>query len=89
MIESPTYELIKREGIQEGIQKGIERGVEEGALRGMKKVLSDFIEMRFGQEGRDVIGKISQIRTNRDITPVERAVIEGKSLEEIRKLLES
>ena len=81
MIESPTYELIKKEGIQEGKK--------EGEIQGIKKVLSDFIEMRFGREGQDVIGRIGQIRTSRDITPVERAVIEGKSLEEIRKILES
>ncbi len=41
MIESPIYELIKREGLQEGKRKGLQEGKRKGLQEGKRKGLQE------------------------------------------------
>jgi predicted transposase YdaD len=96
MIESVTYDLIKREGLleglekgrQEGMEKGIEKGIERGRLEGLWSGLLEAIafglDLRFGPSGLRLLPEISQIHDLNRLRAIQDRLKTAQSPEELR-----
>ena len=85
MIQSPTYDLIRNEGIAEGIERGIERGVAVG----LRKAIVVSLDARFGAEGLGLARDVEGVEDWKKLEAVERAILAERSLDEIREIIQS
>ena len=89
MIESPAYELIKREGFEEGIQRGIEIGIERGMLEDAKEMVLRAYRVRFGAVPRDIEEGISRMRSRATLASLLEVAITCKDPDEFREELKA
>jgi len=89
MIESPAYELIKREGLEEGIQRGIEIGIERGMLEDAKEMVLRAYRVRFGAVPRDIEEGISRMRSRATLASLLEVAITCKDPDEFREELKA
>ncbi len=98
MIQSPMYDLIKREGLLEGIEKGIEKGMERGMEKGMEKGMEEgkkwmrsavafALQARFGEDAKALESRVKAIDEIGRLEAIHRAVVGGKPLEDVKELI--
>ena len=83
MIESPAYELIKREGFEEGKREG----VQEGMLRDAREMVLEALEERFGIVPLRIAEVINGINERAVLKGLHRKAIRCASLEEFEEAL--
>ena len=96
MIESPTYDMIKEEGIKEGLQQGIQQGLQQGIQQGQledaREMVSEVLEERFGVISPRVVQQVRMVSEREILRALLRRAIRCRSLEEfegeLRKALE-
>jgi predicted transposase YdaD len=81
--ESPWYQQILREGEQRGEQLGEQRGRREQTLANIQMTL----EMKFGDEGLQLMRQIAQIEDLESLTAIFRSTIAADTTEDLQKLL--
>ena len=96
MIESVTYDLIKREGLleglergrQEGMEKGMEKGMElgrqEGLWSGLLEAIAFGLDLRFGPAGLRLLPEISRIQDINRLREIQERLKTAQSPEELR-----
>jgi len=97
MIESPAYELIKREGFEEGMregmkegmQRGIEIGIERGMLEEAREMVLRAYRVRFKAVPPDVEEGISRIRSRATLASLLEVAITCKDPNEFREELKT
>ena len=95
MIESPTYDLIKEEGVREGlekgiekgIEKGVERGIEKGRLEGLKEGILLALELKFGPQANHLFESIQKTTSLDTLKAVETTLRKTADVREIEVLL--
>ena len=83
MIESPAYELIRREGFEEGIREGMERGMVEDA----REMVLEVLEERFGVVPPRIAEAVRRINERVTLKGLVRGAVRCFSLEEFERLL--
>lgn len=79
--ESPWYQQIFREGEARGRQEGRQEGIISG--------IEIALEIKFGNEGLQLMPQISQITDLEKLKVIQRGVQTVNSLEELRGLISS
>ena len=91
MIQSPAYEIIKRDGLEEGRKEGLKEGLEEGRKEGLKKGLYQTIEMgleiKFATKGLALMEKVKKIESLDRLEIIKEAIKITDNLDEIEKLI--
>ena len=91
MIESPAYELIKREGFEEGVREGMERGLEIGAERGKleeaREMVLEALSFKFGLLPEELVRQVKSIREREVLKGLLREAIAANSLDEFKQRL--
>ncbi|MBD2356549.1 hypothetical protein H6G41_18275 [Tolypothrix sp. FACHB-123] len=81
--ESPWYQEILREGEIRGEQRGEQQGEREQALANLQMTL----EMKFGNEGLQLMSQISQIADLDSLTAIFRGAIASNAIEDLQNLI--
>ena len=87
MIESPAYELIKREGFEEGFEKGKREGIQLGMLEEARDMLLNVLEERFGVVPVRIVEAVKGINEREVLRGLLRRAIKCASLEEFEGIL--
>ncbi|MBD2194909.1 MULTISPECIES: Rpn family recombination-promoting nuclease/putative transposase [Calothrix] len=81
--ESPWYQEILREGEIRGEQRGEQRGKREQTLANLQMTL----EMKFGNEGLQLMSQINQIADLDSLTAIFRGAIASETIEDLQNLI--
>ncbi|MEY3869366.1 MAG: hypothetical protein RLZZ338_3257 [Cyanobacteriota bacterium] len=81
--QSPWYQQILQEGERRGEQRGEQRGKQLGILSGIQVAL----EIKFGNDGLELLPNISQISDWEKLKAIQVALITGTTLDELRQLI--
>jgi len=81
--QSPWYQQILQEGERRGEQRGEQRGKQLGILSGIQVAL----EIKFGNDGLQLLPNISQISDWEKLKAIQVALITGTTLDELRQLI--
>lgn len=71
------------EGIQQGIQQGMQQGMQQGLIEGEQKLLVKQMEWRFGILAKQENDAITACANRDCIEAASRAILEGKSKDEV------
>ena len=77
--ESPWYQQIFAEGEQRGEQRGEKRAI----LSSIELIL----EMKFGQEGLQLMPKISQVADLEQLKNLQRSILTVNTFDELQKFM--
>jgi predicted transposase YdaD len=69
MGENYFIDLLLEEGMEKGLKKGLEKGLEKGRREEAHRILRRFLELRFGEAGREAGPRLEAIE---DIDELER-----------------
>lgn len=81
--ESPWYKQIFREGEQHGEERGRQEGRQEEILSGLELAL----EIKFGDEGLQLMSEISQIADLDKLKAIQQGIKSVNTLDELRQLI--
>ena len=87
MIESPAYELIKREGFEEGMERGIEIGAERGKLEEAREMVLEALSFKFGLLPEELVRQVKSIREREVLKGLLRETIAANTLDEFKQRL--
>ena len=87
MIESPAYELIKREGFEEGMERGIEIGAERGKLEEAREMVLEALSFKFGLLPEELVRQVKSIREREVLKGLLREAIAANTLDEFKQRL--
>lgn len=76
-------EELRNEGMKKGISKGISKGVLKGLIEGIETI----IDIKFGQVGLKLMGKIKKVSSYEKLKEIKEALRRASKLEEIEVLL--
>jgi predicted transposase YdaD len=85
--ESPWYQEILREGEARGEIRGEARGEARGERRGLISSIEINLDVKFGEDGLQLLPQINQISDTAELKEILRQIITAKSIEELRQLL--
>ncbi|GIU83182.1 MAG: DUF4351 domain-containing protein [Acidobacteria bacterium] len=86
--QSPLYQKIVQEAIQQGVQQGIEKGIEQGIEQGEQRLLIKQLTALFGELDAELLERIDTL-TLEQIEQMAEAIFQFRSLEDVRKWIES
>ncbi|MEA5574928.1 Rpn family recombination-promoting nuclease/putative transposase [Anabaena sp. UHCC 0451] len=78
--ESPWYQQILKEGEKRGEQRGEKRGIVSG--------IELSLEIKFGQEGLQLMPEISQISDLEKLKIIQRGILTVNNIDELREFME-
>ncbi|MEA5605788.1 Rpn family recombination-promoting nuclease/putative transposase [Nostoc sp. UHCC 0252] len=81
--ESPWYKQIFREGEQRGEERGRQEGRQEEILSGLELAL----EIKFGDEGLQLMSEISQIADLEKLKAIQQGIKNVNTLDELRQII--
>ncbi len=85
-MEMTWADTLKAEGEARGIEKGIERGIEKGRLEGMRTLVADLLERRFGSLAEETRTRLDAVASSDELTRLFERALEAESLGEIEGL---
>ena len=85
--ESPWYQEILREGEQRGLQLGEQQGEQRGRREQTLAHIEMTLEMKFGNEGLQLMPQIAQIADLESLTAIFRSAIAADTIENLRNLI--
>jgi hypothetical protein len=74
----------REQGIEQGIERGIEKGQHEGILKGVKYLLRQTLEVRFGASPESLLLKIEQCQDVAALRALHQQALTASSVEELR-----
>jgi predicted transposase YdaD len=83
LYESPWYKQIFREGEQRGEERGRQEGRQEEILSGLELAL----EIKFGDEGLQLMPEISQIADLDKLKAIQQGIKSVNTLDELRQII--
>ncbi len=78
--ESPWYQQIREEGRREGREEG---------RQAMMSAIELSLEIKFGQEGLQLMPKISQIADLEQLKNIQRGIMTVNNVDELREFMQS
>jgi hypothetical protein len=72
---------------QKGLEKGLEKGREEGRLLGMREMISDVLEIKFGVPGLSLFNPVEQIIDLEALRRIRIGLKQARSFEEAEALI--
>lgn len=85
MIESPAYEIFRKDGMEEGLQQGLQQGKKQEA----REAILDYLEERFGRIPPAMVQAVDAIDDLRHLKSLRRKTATVPSLDAFAALLES
>ena len=86
--ESPWYQQILKEGEQRGRQVGEQIGEQRGEKRGIVSAIELSLEIKFGDEGLQLMPKISQITDLEQLKNIQREIMTANNIAELREFMQ-
>ena len=77
---TPTYQLVKEEGVEEGLQAGIQQKAREAVV--------DVLNIRFGTPAPAIIERVNAIEDTEILKALLTQAVIAESLEEFRQFME-
>jgi len=67
-------------GMERGMEKGIEKGIETGRLEGMRTLVADLLERRFGPVSAETRSRLDAIASADELTRLFEQALDASSL---------
>jgi hypothetical protein len=87
MIESPAYEIFRKEWMKEGLQEGLLKGRNEVVREGLKPSLQALLEIKFGAEGLAVYSQVENLDRIELLQELVRVIKDAKTPGEVRQFI--
>ncbi len=86
-IERRAIERGLLQGMEKGLEKGLEKGMEKGRHAGLLEAVEMSLEFKFADAAQPLLDSLREVTDDAVLRAVQKAVVTGAKLPDIKKLL--